>query len=41
MAIPPQACEAVIEQAHSAHIGIARMKSFTNQFLWWPKIDSD
>ena len=39
--IPPQAREAVIEQAHSAHIGIARMKSLTRQFLWWPKIDSD
>ena len=39
--IPPQAREAVIEQAHSVHIGIARMKSLTRQFFWWPKIDSD
>ena len=35
--VPPQACDTV----HAAHIGIARMKSLTCQFVWWPKIDSD
>ena len=39
--VPPQARHLVIEEAHGAHIGIARMKSLTRQFVWWPKIDSD
>ena len=26
---------------HAAHIGTARMKSLTRQFVWWPKIDND
>ena len=39
--VPPQARDTVIEEAHAAHIGIARMKSLTRQFVWWPKIDSD
>ena len=39
--LPTQARDRVTEDAHSAHIGIARMKSLTRQFVWWPKIDSD
>ena len=39
--VPPQARDTVMEEAHSAHIGIARMKSLTCQFVWWPKIDLD
>ena len=31
----------MIEEAHATHIDIARMKSLTHQFFWWPKIDSD
>ena len=41
MVVPPQARDTVMEEAHSAHIGIARIKSLTRQFVWWPKIDSD
>ena len=37
--VPPQARNTVLEEAHSTHIGIARMKSLTRQFFWWPKID--
>ena len=39
--VPPQACDTVMEEAHLVHTGIARMKSLTHQFVWWPKIDSD
>ena len=39
--VPPQAHDAVMEEAHSAHIDIARMKSLTHQFVWWPIIDKD
>ena len=39
--VPPQARNRVIEEAHSTHIGITRMKSLTRQFAWWPKMYSD
>ena len=39
--VPPQARDTVMEEAHSAHIGIARMKSLTRKFVWRPKIDLD
>ena len=39
--VPPQAHDTVVEEAHSAHISIARMKSLTHQFVWWPKIDAN
>ena len=39
--VPSQASDTVMEEEPSAHIGIARMKSFTHQFVWWPKIDLD
>ena len=39
--VPPQARNTVLEEVHAAHIGTARMKSLTRQFVWWPKIDND
>ena len=36
-----QARNTVLEEAHAAHIGIARMKSLIHQFVWWLKIDND
>ena len=38
MVVTPQARHTVIKEAHAAHIGIARMKILTCQFVWWPKI---
>ena len=38
---PAEACDTVMEEAHSAHIAIGRVKSLTCQFVWWPKIDLD
>ena len=39
--VPPQVRDTVMEEAHSAHIGIARIKSLTRQLVCWPKIDLD
>ena len=36
--VPLQAHDSVMEEAYS---GIARTKSLTRQFVWWPKIDFD
>ena len=33
VAVPPQARDIVMEEVHSAHIGIARMKNLTCQFV--------
>ena len=31
----------VLGVLHSTHIGISRMKSLAQQYVWWPKIDCD
>lgn len=39
--IPPQGRNQVLNQLHSAHAGISRMKSLGRSFVWWPNFDAD
>lgn len=39
--VPPQGRQDILNQLHSTHIGISRMKSFGRGYVWWPKFDSD
>ena len=37
--IPPLGRQQVLEELHSDHPGIARMKALARMFVWWPLMD--
>ena len=39
--IPQYARKQVLEEVHSAHAGVVRMKSLARRHVWWPHIDQD
>ena len=39
--IPEKLRPLVLEEIHSGHLGIVRMKAVARSFVWWPHIDSD
>ena len=38
--VPPSYQELILEELHSDHPGIIRMKSMARSHVWWPRIDS-
>ena len=41
MVVPPKLCSRVVDELHEGHSGIAKMKSLTWQYVWWPGLDGD
>lgn len=39
--MPQQGRQQILEELHSGHLGIARMKNLTQMFIWWPQMDGD
>jgi hypothetical protein len=39
--IPEKLKERMLEELHSTHIGMSRMKALARQHVWWPKMDAD
>ena len=31
----------LLQELHSGHQGMAKMKSLAHSFFWWPKLDAD
>ncbi|XP_041353242.1 uncharacterized protein K02A2.6-like isoform X1 [Gigantopelta aegis] len=38
--VPPKLQLQVLEELHSAHSGIVKMKELARSYFWWPKLDS-
>eukprot|EP00731_Ephydatia_muelleri_P001678 Em0001g1678a len=39
--IPKPGQRLILEELHSGHQGISKMKSLARSFVWWPKLDAD
>ena len=39
--VPKPGQKIILEELHSGHQGISKMKSLARSFVWWPKLDAD
>ena len=39
--VPPRHQQRVLEELHTGHMGIVKMKGLGRSHVWWPNLDSD
>ena len=41
MVVPTRGQQQLLENLHTAHPGIGRMKNVARSYLWWPELDGE
>ena len=39
--IPARGQQAVLQELHSAHPGMTKMKALARMYIWWPSLEKD